>query len=255
MRTLGAFIILWTLFVCPESAHARKFDFKSEVLATYFRASLGPSLLSDNAYGNSSGDSTTISSKVATNSSGEIGVVFSGTKANLRLGCEFLMPRDVTGVSGVNAAGTERFLMTSQVSAFVPTLNLEFIPYYSPTAKWIVGLGGGIALVSIENAYTMTATGTSELGVSDFTEKGSSQVSVGQIYTGYEVLFTDTVTAVFDVGYRYLPVKTLKSRQDTTAISGTYASGSEFKKDDGTRRSIDLGGFFAGFAFRFYIGL
>jgi hypothetical protein len=253
-RLIASVLLACGVFASP-AAEARKFDFGSETIATYFRGSFGPSLLGDGAYGLSSGADTTIDKKVQTNLSGEIGFVISGTRANLRLGAEYLMPRDVLGASGVNASGAERFTLTSKVSAVMPMATLELLPHVTPTSKVLIGVGAGYALVSLENVYTMTDTGTNELHVSSFTEKAQTQVPVYQGYVAYERLFTDTVTAVLDVGYRYLPVSAIQSAEAATTITGSHGSGEALKNSDGSTRTINLGGAYVGLAFRFYIGL
>lgn len=236
-------------------AEARKFDFKSEVIATYFRGSYGPSLLGEGSYARSSGDGVTVDKTPTTNVSGEVGFVYATTRVNFRAGVEFLTHREMTGVVGTKADGTELFQLTSKVSAVMPMATIELLPYVSSESKVIIGVGTGIALLSVQNAYTMTTDGATYLSVGDFTEKASGQASASQIYLGYETLFTDTVTVMLDLGYRYIPVRTVQSSQDQTTTSGTYATGADLNNNDGSLRNMNLGGAFVGLGFRFYIGL
>jgi hypothetical protein len=247
-------LTLSVLALAPR-AEARKFDFKSEYISTYFGGTFGQSLLGDGAYGLSSGAGTATDKKVQSNGSGEIGFVLSLTKFNLRLGAEYLMPREMAGVTGTNAAGQTLFSLTSRVSALMPMATLELVARETPESKVAFGVGYGTAMISLENSYTMTAAGTSSLGVSDFIERAATQVPVWQGYVSYEILFTDTTTANFSLGYRYLPVPALQSTQSATAISGAESSGKDLVNSDGSKRSLNLGGPFVGLHFRFYIGI
>jgi hypothetical protein len=65
-------------------------------------------------------------------------------------------------------------------------------------------------------------------------------------------MFADHATLVADLGYRYLRVNELKSSDDVTTFTGSYHAGDTLKNNDGSDRSLDLGGFFAGIGFRFY---
>lgn len=239
----------------PETAQARKFDFKSESVASYFRGSFGPSNVGGDAFAPSSGVGTSVDKTVATNASAELGFLFSTRLFNLRLGAEYLMPRQLIDVTGTDAVGTKLFSLNSKLSALVPTVSVETMAFQTATSRMLIGAGIGAAFITLDNAYTMTADGTSALGVADFVESASTNASMYHVYVGYEILFTDTVTAAFDLGYRYLPVKSIASTKDTVAITGSQTTGADLANNDGSKRAFDLGGIYAGLAFRFYIGL
>lgn len=243
------------LFMWAGIAEARVFDFKNERIATYFGGTFGPSSVGDTAYGASSGSDISVDKQISTNASGEIGLLLTTPKLNLKLGAELLLPKQYSDIEGTDAAGTSMFNLRSKIYALIPMATLEILAYQTPTSRLILAAGGGLAFVTLDNTYTMTSAGTTTLGVGDFTESASATVTALQVYTGYEMLFTDTVTAVFNLGYRHIPVPALKSSKATTAISGTQAEGDELKNMDGTSRSINLGGVFVGLSFRFYIGL
>lgn len=244
-----------SLLLGASIAEARTFDFKNERFASYFGGTYGASAVGDNAYGNSSGNGVTVDRRSAANASGELGFVISSPRANVRLGVEALFPRNYDDITGSDASGTALFTLKSKVMAFIPQAALEIL--FRPTAesRIIVGAGGGLAIVTLDNEYTMTSSGTTALGVGDFVESASARVGMGRAYVGYEFLFTDTVTLAAELGYRHLVVPSLKSTRNSTAISGTQSEGGDVLNMDGKPRSLDLGGAYAGVTFRFYIGL
>lgn len=240
------------------SAEARKFDYKSEPIATYFRGTFGSSAVDNSAFGNSSGVGITSEGNARTNMSGEFGVVFSSQNMGLRLGAEILMPRNVMGAIGKDSSGTEMYELNSKMIAFVPTANLELYYPTSPESRIVLGAGVGLLALSVDNEYRLTAAGNTAFngqGITDHTESGSARTTTAQAFIGYETLFTDTVTATFDVGYRYAPVNGLKASKEVTTFTGTYAKDADLKNHDGTGRSMNLGGPYAGVTFKFYIGI
>jgi hypothetical protein len=249
-------LLLGVTGLVSSPAYARKFDFKSEYIATHFGGTFGNSILADNAYGPSSGTGTSVDKQVQSTASGQIGFVLSLKKFNIRLEAEYLMPRAMEGVTGTDAAGNQLFSLNSRVTALIPSATLELVAHETPTSKILFGVGYGIASVSLENAYTMTAAGKTALGVtSDFTEKASGTAPMWQGYLGYEVLFTDTTTALLHIGYRQLQVTSLQSTEAATAIVGAESPGNDLINSNGSKRSFDLGGPFIGCQFRFYIGI
>jgi hypothetical protein len=254
---LGAtWLFLGSLFfLLPSPAQARVFSFKDETIATYFRGTFGNSAVAGTPYDASSGAGVTVDKKSSRNVSADIGVLFAGQDMNFRLGVEFLMPQRFDTASGSNASGANYFSLDTQTFAFIPSANLEFLFKRSATAHGLLGLGAGYAFVSVSNHYTMTPAGTAALAVTDFSEAASARVLASQLYVGYETLFTDTVTAEFEAGYRYAPVTTLNSTTSATAISGSESAGKPLVNMDGSNRKVNLSGVFVGMSFRFYIGM
>jgi hypothetical protein len=110
-----------------------------------------------------------------------------------------------------------------------------------------------LGFVTTQNIYKMTAAGTTAFGgVADHTETGKGSGFALQTSAAYEFEFADHATLVLDVGYRYLRITTLTSSGDVTTMSGTYHEGDTLKNNNGSDRSLDLGGFFGGAGFRFY---
>lgn len=248
-------LIVMSAVCFANMAEARRFDFKDESLATYFRGTYSPSLVGDSAYGGSSGSGMTFDKKVSANHGGEIGVLISGSRVNLKLAAELLLPRELSDIKGTDAGEVEQFSLASQLLAFVPSANLEFITYQTPTSRMVFGAGLGMGFVTLDNSYTMTPAGTASLGLGDFTESASGSSHMLQGYLGYEVLFTDIATVMFEVGYRHLKINELKSTKAVTTPTGAQTEGSVLTNMDGGNRTVNLSGPFAGLSFRFYIGL
>ncbi|NJL24115.1 MAG: hypothetical protein HC902_02320 [Calothrix sp. SM1_5_4] len=121
--------------------------------------------------------------------------------------------------------------------------------------RYYLFAGAGMADVTVENEYKMTAAGTSSLGVSDFKEKLAASAVSGHVGIGLETHFVDNVTFSADFGYRYLPVSTLKYKGDVATIAqpGGASEGDEARNSDGNKRTMNLGGIHAGLTFRFYL--
>jgi len=242
--------------VFPAVASARVFNFKEAGLAAYLRGTGGQSAVGQDPFGNSSGTDTVISEETGLNYSGEIGVQWAmGDKTNLRLGAEAIQHRPVSEAKGANSNQQERFTLESEVFIFNPNLTLEYVFKSAGSFRYYGLIGAGWADVTVDNHYQMTALGTSELGVTDFYEKMHATAYSGHIGGGIEALFTDNVTASLDMNYRYLKVPTLKYKGDTTSIvaPGGVGKGEEVLNQEGGKRSLDLGGFYIGITFRFYL--
>lgn len=236
-----------------QLAEARVFDFKSESFAFYLGGDFGSANLGQGAYGFSSGDGVSVDRSVLTQSAAEMGFVFANPSFTLRLGLEYLMPRDQLGIVGTDAAGTKLFENTSKVTAVIPELVLEFNFVSTATAHGFLGIGYGYGTVNLSNEYTITSSGQTALGVSSYKEVASGTAPMVQSSVGYEFLFTDTATCALQVGYRYMKVPSVKATQAVTAISGPETVGQDLINMGGSRRSLDLGGAFIGLNFRFYL--
>jgi hypothetical protein len=249
---VGLFLIV---ILSISKTEARVFDFKSERFAAYFGGSYGLSRVNDSPYGGSSGPNTTFNKSISSSASGEIGFVIAGQNANFKIGAEMLIPQHYTDIKG-SVSGTEMFNLDSSVTALIPTATVEFQAYRSATSRMLISVGYGLGFVTLENKYTFTPSGVTAFpGVGDHTESASAKVSSVQTSIGYEFLFTDTITAFFRVGYRHMPVGSLKSSRSVQSFTGSYAEGDELQNQNGGSRSIDLSGGYAALNFRFYIGL
>lgn len=235
------------------AAEARVFDFKNEHVALYFGGSFGSTNVSSGAFTNATPNDVIYDRQVQTASSAEFGLMFSTRLLNFRFGGEYLMPRDQAGINATNTAGAALFSLTSKVSAIIPMVTIELMPYRGVLTRGLIGVGYGYALVSMSNEYTMAAAGTARWSKADYKEVGTGGGSFMQGYLGWEFLFTDTTTAAISAGVRYCRVASMTSSQDTNAIGGQQTTGQEIFNSDGSHRSLDLGGGFLAINFRFYL--
>ncbi len=238
-----------------ESADARRFEMAKEVIAPYVGGTYGVSNLSDSAYGRSSGASTFFTETVKQNMSGELGVTLNVQAFVLRLGVEYIFGQTMTGVKGKSASGTELLDLDSKVSAIVPMGAIEIPLTVGLESRLHIGLGGGYALVSVDNEYRLTAAGQSAYpGVPEtYSEKGSGGGLAYKAYLGGEFLLTDTVTLGMDLGYRHVMATSLQAPKALTTLSGNYTAGGDLLLNNGDPRSINLGGLFFGTQLRIYI--
>lgn len=237
-------------------AEARVFNYKDSNLAMFLRGTGGTSNLGDAPFGDSCGADTEISEGSKYSYSGELGLLIGlGGTANLKFGAEALQHRPVSEGKGKNASDVERFSLDSSTFVFNPNLAIEIVLDGAGSTRYFASGSVGYAMVDVENRYTMTATGTSDLGVSDFNEKMSGTGMSATLGGGLETLFTDNVTFTLEGGYRYLKVKKLTYRGDVNNIvkPAGASKGDEALNHDGTSRALDLSSFFVGVSFRFYL--
>ncbi|MCB0422666.1 MAG: hypothetical protein KDD61_16815 [Bdellovibrionales bacterium] len=253
--------ILVSVILCTQTALARVFAFKDEWLASYFRVSGSSSLLGQEGFKYSSGSGTTVANDVGITYSGEFGFLFHiGEMFNFRVGIEAIQTKTPTDTFGVNSSAQNLFELNHKVLVLNSNATVEFNYFRTPTFRLYVAGGSGLASVTMDNQYEMTATGISELGTNSYTEKAEANVVSTHVATGVEVLFVDAVTAVAEIGYRYLPVRELTHKNGETVIgeggsSKDVTKGSILTNHDGSQRSIDMSGIFIGISFRFYIPL
>ena len=236
-------------------AEARVFSFKNEGIATYLRGTWGPSILRQDPYAHSSGTGTSIDKKFAYNLSGEMGLLWMvSNQVALRLGVEALQGYpNVKEATGNNSSAQQRMSLNSSVFAFHPNAVVEYYFSAKDSYRLFVYAGAGYAMVTMQNDYTLTSQGTTDLGVTDYGEQSKATAISTLGGMGGEVHFSDTTTFVFDINYRHLPVKSLTYKNSATGTQGAFTSGQPVLNDDGTARSINLSGFYVGVGFRFYI--
>lgn len=253
--------VLLTILGLAAPAHARIFNFKNEKFATYFRGTAGMSNLKKAAFERSGGQDAggaelSFSDQTNYNYTGEFGIVFTVSRANVRLGLELLRPNAATGVEARNAGGTALYTVDSTVIGYGGVANMEFNLIQTDSSRLFFTGGGGYFSTTLKNEYRFTAAGQSAYpGQADYVEEGTAFNLMGQASFGYEFLFADSVTAVFDAGYRFLLVNNLKHSRDANTLTGTVAPGQTMQNRGGGDRSIDLSGIWVGLGLRFYIGL
>jgi hypothetical protein len=249
-------IILFILMGLSINSEARVFSYKDSGLAAFVRGTGGLSVLNQDAFGNSSGAGTTVDGKSRYNYGGEVGFMLGLTSSfHVRFGAEVFQNHPVVG-DGVDSSGTTRFTLNSSVFVFNPNIAFEYVYKTTGNLRFFGEVGGGYANVTVVNDYKMTSAGTTALGVGDFKETMDTNVISGFLGMGLETLFTDNVTFIIDVGYRYLYAKALKYKADTKNIlsptTGVH-KGDPVVNQDGSNRKMNLGGPYGGIAFRFYL--
>lgn len=248
MKTLLVFLIL-----ISTQAQARVFSITQSSFASYFKGTFGMSSLQKDPYNKISGAQTEISTETDFNLSGEFGVVFPSPNYAFRLGLEILAPRTPSGIQGKNSSGTELMSLDSRVLGFFPTAHLEYYIAKNSLGRVYLSVGGGYGKVSLKNNYTFTAAGdTAYNPLTSFSDRASQYTYLVETSLGYEMAFIQTVTFVFDFGYRYCVVRDLKYDGAGTNFIGTHPAGDPVIDSSGDHKTLDLGGVFTGLSFRFY---
>lgn len=245
--------LLLTFLLAGGNAHARVFSFDNEHLFTYFRGAAGLSEVAKTAFADSSGVGTSFSDEVKYNFSGELGFAVSYDFVTLKLGVEGIVPKDIAAASGSNSSSEELLTVDSELLAVTPVVSLEFEVYRTQESRIMIGAGVGRASLTVKNVYKLTDQGSTDLGVTDYTEEMTGTALGGSIYTQIESHFTDNVTATIEAGYRYYQVEELEHEAAVTTINGAVAAGATATNNDGAKRAIDLSGLFVGVGLRFYI--
>lgn len=256
MRGLFQFsMIVLAQFAFISSAMARKFDFKNERIAPFFSGTYSPSTSGNGGYAQSSGAGTASYDKAPTyNYTAGFGVAWGTSRVGFVVGGEVLSPqRFPEDFTGYDAAGTALYTLHSSTLIYILTATIEYRMIAQATNNLILGLGGGVGFANIDNDYTMTAAGTTALGVGSFNETAQNRVTTLHAYLAYEFLLTDTVTFVLQAGYRHLPVGSLLSTRTGPSITGNQTEGTEIKDNNGQDRRLNFSGPFGGVAFRFFL--
>ncbi len=245
----NCFLIL--LFLVSVRAESKIFDFKNPSYGAFVGGTYGPSIAQDSAYGGSGGNGVTYDTKEESNYSAEFGFLASTKKLNFKIYAEYLFPKHLTNITG-RSGSTALYNLDSDVSVLIPSVALEYAIKSTNSWRWLLGGGYGYAMGNMDNKYTFTSAGTSQTGVSNFEEKSTATSSMYLAYTSFEFQFTDIATMMIGAGYRYLRMNTWSASTGVTGLNGTVASGSTLTNQDGSNRSINLSGPYAGITFRFY---
>jgi len=238
-------------------SEARVFNFSNELFASYFRATGSSSGVVDSAYGDSSGTGTTVQNKpVQYDFSGEIGILMSIEEiVNFRVGIEVISPKNVTGLVGSRTSdGAKYFDLDSKILVINPNVTFEVNFMNTMDSRFFVFGGAGLANISLDNTYTMTATGVADL-VPTHTEKIESNQISGHAGFGYEIQTTDNITTAFELGYRYLYIGSLKYKHAVNTITGNKAKGSVARTDSNLRRVVNMSAPYFGISLRFYLNV
>ncbi|MEQ1875026.1 MAG: hypothetical protein ABL958_00175 [Bdellovibrionia bacterium] len=252
-------ILLALSLLIGSSSEARVFNFKNEKFATYFRGTAGLSGLKKTAFESSGGQNLTFSDQPNYNYTAEFGLLFSVSRMNVRMGLELFRPNAATGVEAKDASDVTLYTLNSTVIGYGGVMNLEFNMIEGDKSRLFFSGGGGYFTTSLKNEYAFTTAGNSAYPtVPNYVEEGSGYSFMGQASFGYEFHLSDTTTTVFDAGYRYMLVNSLKHSRDAVTLldpATPVTSGSNMKNRDGSDRTLDLSGIWVGLSLRIYIGL
>lgn len=244
------FALAITLLIAT-SAQARVFNLGGESFAGYFSVG-GGSSIGTSAVDNESGPGISFSKKSEYAYSGEFGVLYTASRLGFRVGIEILKPQLAEG--NASDGSGDLYSYSSEVMAYAPKLGLEINLDQTSQSRSFISIAGSFVDVTMKNDYVLTAAGqTAYTGVySHATESKGSATSLSASL-GYEGVFTDTTTLVFEMGYRQLNVNNFKYSKSVTTFSGAKNSGDAVVDSDGKARALNMGGFFLALGFRFYL--
>ncbi len=242
------------LLLLTPAAHAKVFDFTQAQVATYIHGQYGATDIGNTAYGNAGGVNNVFDSGPQEQFAGEAGAVIGLGRMNLVFTGEYLSPNPATDQWGGNSSGTKLMSVSSRVIAVVASVGFEFLFHQRSTSRFLFGMSGGYADVTMTNNYSMTTAGEALYTAvsSTYSENGHGSGISGKAYFGLEFLLTDNVTCTFDLGYRYLQVTNLTYSSSSTTVNGAQSEGSAIKDSNGLDRDLKMDGAYGGIGFRFY---
>ncbi len=231
-----------------SQSHARVFKLKEQTIGTYFGGTAGTSVLSNTAF---SRTDVTIENKVDYMTSAEFGLMYLASRTWIRIGVELVRASPVTGAQATDTGGTVLYRVDSNILSWGPVINLEFPIRVGESSRIFLEGGIGYMKTTVKNDYHLTADGNALYGVADYAEEASSYSFKGNVGLGIEMGLADTATFVLTTGYRSLIGTNLKHERAITGIGGAINAGDTLRDNNGDR-TIDMSGFYAGAAFRFY---
>lgn len=240
------------LLISGSLAHARVFDINKESFAAYFAASGGVSAIGVNAVKNETASSLNYSGGSNLNYAGEFGFLFSKSLLSLKFGIEILKPSLLESTAST-AAGEDYYSVEGTILGYAPKLGLEVNLHGNQVSRSYISVAGGLANVTMKNEYSMTAAGSSALGVSNHSAESKGSGTLWEASLGYENILTDTTTLAVEFGYRQLRIDNLQYTKDVSTFSGANTSGDAVKNADGTAPNLDFSGGFISLGFRFYL--
>lgn len=251
-KLLSSFIIIlfWVSLV-----QARVFKIDEETLATSVKGVWGPSSILQTHFEDTSGTNMSIEDAVNYNLGGEIGIVFSASRAAFRLGIESIHPNPIEAKEGTNLSNQVLYSFDSDISALITKADIDFILRSGEKWRIYLSLGGGVGTLTYTNSYVMTTDGQTVFsGLANFTETGTGTATMFEGAMNFEHLFSDTTTFVVEIGYRQLLFDKITFKEDVTTFTGAHLKGDDVLNADGTAKTVDFSGPAVGFCFRFYLG-
>jgi len=246
VKLVCAFLILFL----GLSAEARVFKLKDETFAAYVHFMGGTSLIQKSSFERTD---VTFSNKVDYNLSGDFGVLFAMSRANFKLGLEFIRPQVVSGAQAIGAGDVLYYRVTSGIISYGPVAGLDLILKAGESYRIYITTALGYMKTTLKNDYEFSSQGrTNYGGINDYTEEGSAIGAMGRGGLGLEFSLADTATLAFDVGYRSLTTTNLIHERTAVTLNGSVVSGGVMKDQNGNDRKVNLSGGWAGIGLRFY---
>jgi hypothetical protein len=244
-------ILLLLLFSIP--AQARVFNLQNETFAPYFRGTIGMSSVGQSPYAHSSGALTSFDEDVEYNYTGEAGFLFTTKVVGFTLGIEFLTTEKASP-TGSSSSGVEWMSLESKIKGTF--LKAGFIiNHSSPSTAFrsYTGINAGFGNLKMLNDYELTADGTTQYGLTEISEKATSETYFAEITMGFEFNVAKASTMIVEGGYRYLKADEWEYSGSGTNFLGAYNDGDQVLNHDGTKRQVNLSNWFLGVGFRIYI--
>lgn len=245
-------VLFFVLILFETGAEARIFNMAQATFGAYLRGTYAPGPYENTLNSESNGNNVTLNSDYQYNMSGEFGFSFAKPFGNIRIGLEYLRPPDGKDASGTYG-GAEAYTLTSEISVLVPKAELEInLKKWQASKVYLLG-GIGYASLVARNSYTVTAAGTAQFGLSDFSEdiRGNTVMYEGGF--GFESVMSDMTTFIVEAGYRSLKFETVEHNREAVNFQGSVSQHDRATNMDGTSRTLDMSGGFAAFGFRFWI--
>lgn len=251
-RWPGVILSLAIVSLGAPAAFARKIDLSKETFAAYIRGNIATSNVGKSAYAESSGASTSFSEEPGFGYGGGAGFLFRMGVFIISAGVDVLTPARMLGIEGKDAAGTSLLTLKSTVLGIVPNLGVAYTFARGPRSRFFISGNFGYASVTILNDYQMTAAGTAQYSVGNYTEEGKGDALSGFIGGGFEFILADNAALVLEGGYRSLIVTKFTHVRDGTSLRGTMTKGEPLTNLDNTNRSLNLSGYVGTAALRIY---
>ena len=248
------FILVLNLFLLISGVgEARVFDINSEKFAAYFKANYEPTSLNKSTYEKASPYGETYSGDITTLYGGEFGFIYSSRYLNFRFGLEVVRPPTLAVVA-TNAAGTKLYDISTDISAIIPKIGIEYnIRQWKENRLFLNG-NYGQGTLTMTNSYTFTATGAAApMNGAEYTEEGRGTAALTEGSLAFETLIFDTTTLVLEGGYRQLNFTTLTHSRNATTLNGAKLKGDAMLNTDGSARTVNMSGSYGGLMFRFWI--
>ena len=234
---------------------ARVFSMKNATFASYLRGNYGTTNLNQKPFEDSSGIATSsFESKYGPLMGYEFGFAKVSGRVTTRFGLEIVSPTKLKDIKGKNSAEAQLFSASSELSAYIPKISMEFAIKQWPRSRIFFGGEYGVATLTLTNIYDFTTAGTTQFGIPNYREELKATTSSYGGSLGWEFLMTDTTTMVLEGGYRFLNVQEFKHNVDAVTIpEGAVTKGTVALDNNGAPRVLNMNGVYIAAMFKIWI--